>query len=368
MKIYIKYQLLFLLLMMVITLNAQYSPIDKFATPQTKIFYKNLVRQTQKGFMFGHQDDLAYGIGWKEVEGESDVKRVTGQYPAVFGWDLGHIELDSSKNLDGVSFEKIKKYIQDVHAQGGVNTMTWHLRNPYNGKTAWDVDSVVKHILINGDKYSLYQSWLNKVAVFFKSLKDENGNPIPIIFRPFHEHNGSWFWWGKNHCSPEEYKQLYQDLVKYMSSQGVHNVVYAYSTDNFLDETDYLERYPGNDFVDILGFDSYQKNAPLSNKQFISDLRRMLSTIGNYGKKYKKITAITETGLETISESKWWTNILLKGINNHKISYVLVWRNGRPDHYYAPYPQQISANNFKKFTKNPKVYLGQKIKTSKLYN
>jgi len=93
----------------------------------------------------------------------------------------------------------------------------------------------------------------------------------------------------------------------------------------------------------------------------------MLTTVENYAKKHKKITAITETGLEKISEPQWWTNILLKGIGNHKISYVLVWRNGRPDHYYAPYPQQVSAEDFIKFTKNPKVYLGGKIKTSKLY-
>ncbi len=88
--------------------------------------------------LFGHQDDLAYGIGWKYENGRSDVKELTGSYPAVFGWELGHLELDSSKSLDSVPFDKIRYYIQQVYAIGGINTISWHLNNPVNGATAWD--------------------------------------------------------------------------------------------------------------------------------------------------------------------------------------------------------------------------------------
>lgn len=348
-------------------LNAQYIPIDKSATESTKVFYKNLHKQAQKGFMIGHQDDLSYGIGWRNLDGESDIKRVTGQYPAVFGWDLAHIELDSANNLDGVSFDKMKQNMKKVHAMGGVNTITWHLRNPVNGKSAWDVDTVVKHILKGGNKNAIYQSWMSKVAVFLNSLKDEKGNPIPVIFRPFHEHNGSWFWWGKKFCTPQEYKQLYQQTVQHLGSKGVHNVIYAYSTDNFPDEADYLERYPGNDFVDLIGFDTYHRNAPQSNEAFVKNLKRMLATVENYAEKNHKLLAITETGLEKVTDPNWWTNILLKGVDNHKISYVLLWRNGRPDHYYVPYPNQQSAEDFKEFVKNPKVFLGDKTMKENLY-
>jgi mannan endo-1,4-beta-mannosidase len=136
------------------------------------------------------------------------------------------------------------------------------------------------------------------VAVFLNSLKDKNGNAIPVILRPFHEHNGSWLWWGKKHCSSEEYKKLYQQFVQYMGNKGVHNVLYAYSIDNFPDEADYLERYQGDDFVDILGFDTYHRNAPESNEKFVSELDRMLTTLKNYAQKHQKLFAITETCLE----------------------------------------------------------------------
>src|SRR4051812_44133297 len=60
-------------------------PADKMATRETVNLYRNLKRVLNKGIMFGHQDDLAYGVGWKYIPGKSDVKEVTGDYPAVYG-------------------------------------------------------------------------------------------------------------------------------------------------------------------------------------------------------------------------------------------------------------------------------------------
>src|SRR5882762_9723108 len=70
-------------------------PSDKNATKETINLYNNLKKLAGKGFMFGHQDDLAYGVGWKfdastSSAERSDIKDVTGDYPAVYGWELGH--------------------------------------------------------------------------------------------------------------------------------------------------------------------------------------------------------------------------------------------------------------------------------------
>lgn len=59
--------------------------IDKKATPQTVHLYKSLKALLQQRIMFGHHDDLAYGVGWKYKESRSDAKDVTGNYPAVQG-------------------------------------------------------------------------------------------------------------------------------------------------------------------------------------------------------------------------------------------------------------------------------------------
>src|SRR5580693_9807601 len=81
-------------------------PVDKYATKETIILYRHLKSIAGKGFLFGHQDDLAYGVGWKYVPGRSDIKDVTGDYPAVYGWELGRIEVDHQENIDSVPFNK----------------------------------------------------------------------------------------------------------------------------------------------------------------------------------------------------------------------------------------------------------------------
>ncbi|MEO6453984.1 MAG: glycosyl hydrolase, partial [Ginsengibacter sp.] len=140
--------------------RAQDLPIDKNATQQTIALYQNLKKLLNKGIMFGHQDDLAYGVNWKYIPGKSDVKEVTGDYPAVYGFELGRLELDHEVNIDSVPFNKMKRYIQTIYARGGVITLSWHLNNPLTGKTAWDpAPGTVASILQGGVKHELYKSW-----------------------------------------------------------------------------------------------------------------------------------------------------------------------------------------------------------------
>ena len=70
-----------------------------------------------------------------------------------------------------------------------------------------------------------------------------------------------------------------------------------------------------------------------------------------------KVAALTETGFEAIPDDNWWTERLLKHIKSDpvasRISWVLVWRNARKSHHYAPYPKHSSAEDFIKFSKDP---------------
>ena len=168
---------------------------DAQATTQTKALFKNLYHLVGKNILFGHQDDPCYGVGWQYIPGRSDIRDLTGEYPAVYGFDLGKIELGWSFNLDSVPFKKTKSYISDAYERGGVITLSWHLNNPLTGGTAWDnKPGAVSSILPGGSKNVLYNSWLDRVAEFIGSLKGKNGESIPIVLRLFHELNGGWFW------------------------------------------------------------------------------------------------------------------------------------------------------------------------------
>ena len=365
-----KKTLLSLLILLIHQVSAQ---TDKNATLLTKNLYKNLKRQSQKGVMFGQQDALAYGLNqdksrWIGEKERCDIKTVTGDYPAVVGYDLGKIEHDSIQNLDGVPFQLIRKNIQETYSRGGVNTISWHLDNPCDPKkSSWDkADSTIKHLFFAKKTLQTYSLWLDKVAAFSQTLRSKNGELIPIIFRPFHENTGSWFWWGAEHCSPEEYKRMWRFTVEYLrDKKGVHNILYAYSPDRFTSKQHYLDRFPGDDLVDVLGFDMYHRNAPQSNDTFKKEMLRMVGELKEIAVKKKKIYAITEIGLEKVTEADWWTNILLPIIHNSGLSYVLVWRNGRPDHFYAPYKGQISESDFVKFYQLPETIFSKDLK--KLY-
>ncbi|MFI5152673.1 MAG: glycoside hydrolase family 26 protein [Chitinophagales bacterium] len=349
-------------------------PSDTRATNETIHLFQNLRKIPAKGFMFGHQDDLAYGVGWKYEEGRSDIHDVTGDYPALYGWELGRIELDQPLNLDSVPFDKMKDFIREGYERGGVITVSWHLNNPLTGKTAWQpAPGTVASILPGGQKNSLYTSWLDKIATFFLSLKGSKGELIPVIFRPFHELNGSWFWWGGKNCSPTEMKQLYRFTVSYLRDlKNVHNLLYAYNTDRFASKEDYLERYPGDEWVDIMGFDIYQGNNIKKNEDFMAEFDKTLSTLESIALEKNKIPALTEFGYNGLPDSSWWTNVFLKTLAKHQLAYALAWRNSgyrspTQFEFYVPFKGQGSAGDFLKFYGEEQTLFQKEVTAMKLY-
>ena len=372
------YSLAMLLLLLLVKGSAMAQAIlnDKQATPQTTLLFHNMQKLLKKGYMFGHQDDLAYGVGWKYEAGRSDVKDVAGDYPGLYGFELGRLELGQAVNLDGVPFDSMRQYIKDIYKRGGVTTLSWHFNNPLTGKTAWDAppSGTVAAILDSPATHQVYTQWLDKGADFLASLKGANGEPIPIIFRIFHELNGSWFWWGGKNCTPYELKRLYQFTETYLRDvKHLHNLIYAFNTDRFSGQDEYLERYPGNDYVDIVGFDIYQrKGGDDGNQQFIQELDRSLTTLVGIAQQNNKLAALTEFGYSGLPDSSWWTNVFAKGIGNHKISYVMGWRNaGIKDEqhyeYYVPYKGQLSANDFVLFSQLPQTLFQKEVTKAHLF-
>ena len=302
-------------------------------------------------FFFGQEDFPFYGHSWEYEGGRSDVKDVCGDYPAVLGCDLGHIELGDQKNLDGVPFDVMRKAITDHYKAGGIVTISWHARNPLTSSNAWDVsdNTVVASVLEGGSHYDLFQMWLDKVAVFLDSLRLEDGTLIPVIFRPWYEHTGSWFWWGRKLCSSQEYIALWKMTVDYMRNRGLDNLIIAYSPNyGGLDREAYMERYPGDDYVDLLGLDAYG-----DGQEFLDMLRNELSMVAQLGKEHKKAIALTECGMGGLGNPLWFTQILLKATEGHPVSYALVWRNApdylMPMHIFAPYPGHASEQDFVAF-------------------
>jgi len=316
-------------------------------------------KSVKKGLiMFGHQDDTAYGKNWRFEKGRSDVFEVVNDYPAVCGWDLGGIELNDSLNIDKIPFRLIRSLIKEQHQRGGINAISWHLRNPENDNDTWTVGGrVVASVLPGGANHEKYTGWLDHAAGFLLSMRDEDGQLIPVIFRPFHEHTGSWFWWGKDWCTTGEYQALWRFIHEYFTRKGLNNLVWAYSPGSEGDATEYMERFPGRGYTDMLGLDIYQFNGAQGAGDYMKLLHQKLAEITELGKKSDLPVALTETGLEGVVMPEWWTGVLWTTVREFPLSYVLVWRNAwdREGHFYAPYPDQISAGNFIEFYQLPET-------------
>jgi hypothetical protein len=357
--------------------------IDSKATTETKNLFKNLQKLLDKGVMFGHQDALAYGVEWKDADGKrSDVHDVVNDYPAVFGWDIGHIEHKAKNNLDDVPFDKMQEYIKSAYDMGAINTISWHVDNPVTLKNSWDNTHAVSAILPGGAKHKDFKKWMNNAAKYMKNLKGSDGKQIPILFRPYHELNGRWFWWGKDSTTKEEYVKLFRYTVDYLKNKKkLHNLIYMFNTNTFTTAAEYLERYPGDDVVDMVSFDNYQfvssnpSDSVLrqSALKYQGQIRDGLTILDSVAKAHNKIPAFAETGYETIPQKDWWTNTLLDVVKDFRLCYVLVWRNqgwqekGKKFHYYGPYLNHPSAPDFKKFYNNERTLFLSDVAKESVY-
>lgn len=317
----------------------------------------------QKLLLFGHQDDPSYGHSWNgctgdpAMEGRSDTKDVCGDYPGIIGFDLGDIENGVDKNLDGVPFDKIRKEAVAQYLRGGLVTMSWHCDNPLTGGDAWDFSNkgTVESILEGGSQYEKFQEWLGRVADFLGSIETPDGTKVPVLFRPWHEHTGSWFWWGQDICTQEQYVALWRMTFEFMQASGVNNLLWAYGPGaEPVDQQTYLERYPGDDIVDVMGFDTYQG---ADRDQYMQTMKRCLDIVVEAAATHGKVPAVTETGYESTPDPTWWTGTLLPAIGDAPVAYVLVWRNAwdKPDHHYGIYPGHESEADFMTFYNDPRT-------------
>lgn len=344
-------------------------PSDVHASVMTKTLFRHLQKSADRFIMFGQQDATAYGHSWKGDEDRSDVKDVTGSHPAVIGFDFSGLTSPDTSKVKREMVE-LRKSICDTYHRGGIVTMCLHCLNPVNDSTYYfDKNSVVAvpMILQKGEVQDKFLSYLDRIAQVALSVKNEKGDCIPIIFRPFHEFDGDWFWWGKSHCTKEQFVQLWRMTVDYLRDyKQVHSILYAFSPDcKFTSEAEYLDRYPGDDYVDIMGVDDYWdfRSDGGNNPALVS---KKLQIVSGIAKSKNKLAAFTETGSEGVKQVDWYTNVLLPVLKDRtlKLTYVLVWRNAYDisHHYYTPFVGHPAAADFRKFCNDKLILLEKDLK------
>jgi len=319
-------------------------------------------------FALGHEDTTAYGVGWHEDPDRSDVKSVCGAHAAVRGWDLFRIENGATENGDGVRFDLMRTRITEAHRHGAINTISWHVDNPATSGDAWDTKGrPVEQVLPGRPLHAKYKAGLDAVADFLSGLRGDEGELIPVVFRPFHEHTGSWFWWGASQTTEADYIALWRFTVDYLRAErGLDHLLFAFSPDgqHVHNDEEYFFRYPGDEYVDVLGIDMYYANDG-------SEIVQLAEIVVRVARAHGKIPALTEFGARdginqpNIASATWIRSSFLEPLKASPtalgIAYALAWRNARPDHAFLPYPGHVGEAGFKAFCADSAVVLEDDI-------
>ena len=375
---------------------------DKNATEKTKkllSYLKNVTKQNK--FIFGQQNDVINSVkpnmlissaseelknshnSTEEIQSvhdnldsyfaHSNSKDLTGSITGMFGID--GLSLTGDETHLSNPEEALKKSINvslKAAKEGALITLSCHMPNfsseniqklP-NGKydftkctymDSCDFSGSIQDIMPNGKYHSEFTAYLDIIADYALALQKQD---IPVLFRPFHENSGSWFWWGGEHLTPQESIDLFRYTADYLKNKGVHNFIYVYSPNGpVTNEQEYMLRYPGDDYVDILAFDQYifyQKDNSSYNKEVFHSFQKSYENLNKIAKKHNKVAGIAETGAgitypETnsnaggllMSDNKifgknWFKQVGQVAIDND-IAYCLIWANFNPYNCYIPY-------------------------------
>jgi mannan endo-1,4-beta-mannosidase len=207
----------------------------------------------------------------------SNVYRIAKGYPAVFGQDFGFSypgEWDGINYRQNIVDEAIKR-----HADGFIITLMWHAVPPTEDEPVTFKESIQgkltdaqwKELITPGTR--LNERWKSQIDVIAWFLKQLQYAKVPVLWRPYHEMNGGWFWWGKKKGKDgynKLYRMMYDRLVNF---HGLKNLIWVFNTNEYKEGVDRLdEYYPGNDVVDVITTDVYTQNFDQENYDQITKL------------------------------------------------------------------------------------------------
>jgi mannan endo-1,4-beta-mannosidase len=225
-------------------------------------YFKTIVNNKQ--VIVGQQCSQSPDVALEYQKNFQRLYDSTGHYPALIGLEYGWF---ANAHLSQVNQFAIKHW-----QQGGLVTISWHADCPwtdgYNvrwntieNKNTIDFKKLLKDAPESKEKTS-YRAELNNIAKALKQLKDAG---VTVLWRPFHEMNGSWFWWGandnKNPTNQKDYAALWIDMYNvFTKDYGLNNLIWIYAPNTVgssLPGVDVF--YPGDKYVDMVAIDSYPK-------------------------------------------------------------------------------------------------------------
>lgn len=265
-------------------------------------YFKTIVKNGQ--VIVGQQCSQSPDVALEYNKNFQRLYDTTGHYPALLGLDYGY--------FPNINFAQTNEYAINHWRHGGLVTLSWHADCPFTdgynvrlntieNKNLIDLKKLLKGAPDSKAKAS-YRTELANVAKALKQLKDAG---VTILWRPFHEMNGSWFWWGTNDAhnptNQKDYAALWADMYQtFTKDYGLDNLIWIYAPNiagNYFPAPGVF--YPGDKYVDIVALDNYPKVPAFDDYPALLKLGKIVSDgeVGPHEASYGKFdeTAVLNT-------------------------------------------------------------------------
>lgn len=304
-------------------------------TVRTENLRSNLMSFTSKGVLIGQRYGTLEGIGWQNDSDRSDFKEICNDRPAVTGYELRGIESGKDYNPDNMQFKWIKANAVQFFKKGGLVTMTWTAPNP-NGN-----DELIKE-------------WTRNLSKFLSSLQDGYGIKAPVALFLLPRNGNNWY----DKLPHDEYTALYHEIADELKENEVTNVILGYSeacTDN--EPLPSFKYYPEQVDVAVVNITYLQTQGKQNINAYRENLKNMLPKLSQFALDHNAVPGLT-TGIEGVTDSSYFNQVLLPAIKQTRLSYVMFGENHgdyKDGHFYTPYPGEGNdmIHGFMEFYNDP---------------
>ena len=243
-------------------------PANPNATPEARALLKTLCAISGKGTLTGQ-----HNFPNQRSQDSDKVFGITGKYPAIWGSDFGFLDGEDKDSIihRDLMIEEAKKQA----AAGSIITLCWHMLRPTedepgkageNGRPSPSWSGSVQAKLTDDQWQELltpdtplhkrWEKYMDTAAGFLKQLLDAH---IPVLWRPMHENNGSFFWWG-GRPGPAGTAQLFREVyARMVYVHHLDNLIWVWNQNGPAPAGEFFNFYPGARYVDVVSYDNYRE-------------------------------------------------------------------------------------------------------------
>ncbi|MFO1498720.1 MAG: glycosyl hydrolase [Verrucomicrobiota bacterium] len=207
-------------------------------------FFWSLRAGTNRHILSGQFSNFGQGANRRIMD---RIHEQTGHWPAMVGVDYADF------GRGGITWEIPNKVAMEYWKLGGLVTISAHMYNPANPQGGGLRDKGVNLADLLESGTDINDRWVRQLDQMAAGLQQLRDAGVVVLWRPFHEMNGGWFWWGAK--DTESFIRLWQHMFSYFSlDKGLDNLLWVYGPNHGANTAKY---YPGDDFVDLVGLDAY---------------------------------------------------------------------------------------------------------------